>query len=237
LTAAAFDLSLPAPERQRAAGLAAGWSDFLYVPGRGFTSPIEPGLFRSSYVVAPAEGRAVRVSSLAVPAFGGELCRIRLEPVASFRRENLGSFFEPTRRGVVYATSPDRRGGLTRSPAKAGWSYEGPSLASRLASVTAVALIRERVTGGSGDAAFSWVADRGLALTAADGQPFLLLATAEEDEQALFAPRPGLYAPLIDPAIPETPGASVRELLGYADRPDLALTVEAIPLPFRERAS
>jgi len=232
---APFDLTLPAPERLRAAGLAAPWSDFLYVPGRGFTSPIEPGLYRSSFVIAPAEGRAVRVSSFAVPAFGGELCRIRLEPLVSFRQEDLGSFFEPARRGVVYAMSPDRRGAVTPSPGRPGWSYDGPTLKPRLGRVARAELIRERVTGGSGDV-FAWTADRGLALTGADGQPCLLLAIPDGDEQVMFARRPGLYTALIDPSAPTPPGAAIRDLLGYGDRPDLTVDVEIIPLPSGERA-
>jgi hypothetical protein len=233
---ATFDLCLPAPERLRAAGLAVEWTDFLYVPGRGFTSQIEPGLYRSSFVIAPAAGRAVRVSSFVVPAFGGELCRIRLESLVSFRQENLGSFFEPARRGVVYAMSPDRSGALTRAPGRPGWSYDGPSMKPRLGRVGEVQLIRERVTGGAGDAGFSWTADRGLALASADGQRVLLLATPDDAEQAVFAPRPGLYAALLDPKAPTAPGATIRELLGYGDRPDLSVDVDLIPLPGGERA-
>ncbi len=228
---APFELCLPVPERVRAAGLAAEWSDFLYVPGRGFTSPIEPGLHRSSFVVALATGRAVRVSSFVVPAFGAELCRLRLEPLVSFRPENLGSFFEPARRGMIYAMSADRSATLTRSPDRPGWSYDGPSLRSRLARVAKVHVVRERVHGGSGDAAFSWVADRGLALTGANGQRCLLLANPEDAEQALFTPRLGFYGPLLDPDAPPTPGAAVKDLLGYADRPDLTITTDLIPLP------
>ena len=65
-----FDLRLPEPERRRAAGLVTRWRDLLYVPGPEFTSPLDPGLYRSSFVIVPAEGRAVRVSSFVVPAFG-----------------------------------------------------------------------------------------------------------------------------------------------------------------------
>ena len=228
---APFELCLPVPERVRAAGLASDWSDFLYVPGRGFTSSIEPGLFRASFVVVLASGRAVRVSSFVVPAFGAELCRLRLEPLVSFRFENLGSFFEPTRRGVIYAMSSERSGALTRTPDRPGWSYDGPSLRPRLVRVAKVDVVRERVTGGSGDTAFSWITDRGLALTGADGERSLLLANPEDAEQALFTARLGFYAPLVDPAAPPIPGATVKDLLGYADRPDLTVTIDLVSLP------
>jgi hypothetical protein len=82
----ALALSLPEPERRRAAGLVGGWSDFLYVPWPGFVSPIEPGMYRSSLIIVPAGAEAVRVSSLVVPAFGGELCRLGVEPLHFARR-------------------------------------------------------------------------------------------------------------------------------------------------------
>ena len=213
-----FELRLPEPERRRAAGLAASWQDFLYVPGPGFSSPLDAGLYRSSFVIIPADGCAVRVSSFVVPAFGAELCRLRVEPLVSFRLDNLGSFFEPSRRGVVYAMSADRKGPVARPPDRQEWSYGGPPLGPRLERVECVRLIREHVTGGAGDGAFSWVADRGLALTGADGQESLLLAVPETSEQSSFLPALGLYRALLDPAAPETPGATVKELLGYGDR-------------------
>jgi len=226
-----FDLRLPEPERRRAAALATRWNDLLYVPGPGFTAPLEPGLYRSSFVIAPADGPAVRVSSLVVPAFGGELCRLRLEPLVSFRPENLGSFFEPGRRGMVYAMSPDRKGRVVRPPDRPGWSYDGRSLQQRLERVGRVRLIRERVTGGSGDGTFSWVADRGLALTGADGRESLLLAGPDSPEQAAFVTGLGFYRALVDPAAPETPGATVKELLGYGDwEGELRVEVEIEPL-------
>src|SRR5690349_20145439 len=107
-----FDLRLPEPERRRAGSLATAWRDLLYVPGPGFSSPLDPGLYRSTFVIVPADAPAIRVSSFVVLAFGGELCRLRLEPLVSFRIENMGSFFEPSRRGIVYAMSPDRQRGL-----------------------------------------------------------------------------------------------------------------------------
>jgi integrase len=45
-----------------AAGLADRWSDFLYVPGPDFVSPLDPGLYRSTFVIVPATGRAVRAA-------------------------------------------------------------------------------------------------------------------------------------------------------------------------------
>ena len=213
-----FDLSLPEPERRRAALLRGPWRDLLYVPGPGFTSPIEPGLYSSSFVVLPADGPAVRVSSLVVPAFGGEICRLRLESLTSYRPENLGSFFEPSRRGVVYAMSADRRTGLARPPDRPGWSYDGGSLADRLADVRQVRLLREHVSGGVGDGTFSWMADRGLVLTsAADVESLLLALPADSENAALISP-PGLYRALFDPAALPVPGASPAELLGYGDR-------------------
>jgi hypothetical protein len=226
-----FDLRLPEPERRRAAGLATRWHDLLYIPGPGFTSPLDPGLYRSTFVIVPAEGRAVRVSSFVVPAFGGELCRLRLEPLVSFRADNLGSFFEPRRRGVVYAMSPDRKTGAARPPDRPEWSYQGPSLQPRLERAERVRLIRERVTGGCGDSAFSWVADRGLVIVGGDDRDMLLLARPDESEQAVFVTGLGFYRALLDPAAPETPGATVRELLGYGDRGDeLRIEVEIEPL-------
>jgi hypothetical protein len=222
----AFDLRLPEPERRRAAGLATRWDDLLYVPGPGFTSPLDPGLYRSNFVILPAEGRAVRVSSFVVPAFGGELCRLRLEPLVSFRAENLGSFFEPRRRGIVHAMSPDRKTGAARSPDRLGWSYQGASLRPRLQPAERVRVIRERVSGGAGDSAFSWVADRGLAIAGGDSQDMLLLAGPDSSEQAILVTGLGFYRALLDPAAPETPGATVRELLGYGDREELRIEVE-----------
>jgi hypothetical protein len=226
-----LDLRLPDIERRRAAALATEWSDLLYVPGRGFASPIDPGVYRSTFVIVPAGGSALRVSSLTVPAFGGEVCRLRLEALTSFRRETLGSFFEPGRRGVVYALSLDRTERSAGPADRPGWSYDGPSLAPRLRRVERVRLIRERVTGGGDDRAFSWVADRGLAIAGADGGEGLFLASPDTSEDAAFAAAPGLYRALVDASAPETPGAAVTELLGYGDwRGPLRVVVEIEPL-------
>jgi hypothetical protein len=201
------------------------WTDLLYVPGPLFTSPLEPGIYRSNIVIVPAGGRAVRVSSFVVPAFGGELCRLRLEALNSFRAENLGSFFEPERRGVVYAMSADRKTSAARPPDRPGWSYDGRSLRPYLDRLERVRIVREQVTGRSGDSMFSWVADRGLLLTGRDGSEMLLLAAPDRSEQVLFITSMGFYRALLDPAAPEIPGATVQELLGYGDREE-ALRVE-----------
>jgi len=220
-----FDLCLPEPEQRRATQLATRWRDLLYVPGPGFTSPLEPGIYRSSFAIVPAEGRAVRVSSFVVPAFGSELCRLRLEPLASVRAENLGSFFDPERRGVVYAMSGDRKTGAARPPDRPEWSYQGPSLRQRLDHLERVRIVRERVTGGSEGSAFSWIADRGLALTGQGGHEMLLLASPDPSEHALLVTGIGFYRALLDPNAQAIPGATVQELLGYGDREE-SLRVE-----------
>jgi len=222
----AFDHRLPEPERRRAGQLATHWTDLLYVPGPDFTSPLEPGIYRANLVIVLADERAVRVSSFVVPAFGGELCRLRLEALASFRPENLGSFFEPERRGVVYAMSADRKTGAARPPDRPGWSFEGRSLRPHLDRLERVRIVRELVTGRSGDSTFSWVADRGLLLTGRDASEMLFLAAPDRSEQVLFITGMSFYRALLDPAAPEIPGATVRELLGYGDREE-DLRVEA----------
>jgi hypothetical protein len=107
---------------------------------------------------------------------------------------------------------------VVRPPDRPGWSYEGPSLQPLLADVRRVRLLRERVTGGDGDHAFSWTADRGLALTSAAGEDVLILARPAESEQVALVAPPGLYRALLDPTAPAVPGATPAELLGYGDR-------------------
>ena len=212
------DLSLPEGERRLAADLRGTWRDLLYAPGPGFASPLDPGIYSSSLVILLGDGRALRVSSLVTPAFGAELCRLQLEALQSCPTDNLGSFFEPSRRGHVYALSPDRGTGRTRPPEEPGWSYDGPPLAEHLGDVRLVRLLRERVDGGEGDGAFSWVADRGLVLTSATGAVSLLLALPVPSERAALVFPLGLYRALLDPAAVAVPGASPAELLGHGDR-------------------
>jgi hypothetical protein len=224
-------LVLSEPEHRLAALLIGRWRDCLYAPGPGVQSPLEPGVYASSFIVLPEDGPALRVSSLVVPAFGGDLCRIRLEPLLDYRLQRFGSLFEPSRRGTIYAMAADRRGGGARSPDQPGWSAEDPSLVERLSAVTRVRVLRERIDGGRGDGAFSWVADRGLALTGPGGEESLFLARPDEDERAVLASPLGLYRALLDPAITPVPGASHAELLGYGDwAQPFTVSIEALPL-------
>jgi len=214
-----LDLLLPPTERRLAARMVGPLTDFLYVPGPDFTSPLEPGLYRSSAVVMPADGAPIRLSSFPVPAFGVTLCRLRLESVRSLKREHFGSFFDPSRRGIVYTMSADRRSGAVVPPPAVlpEWSYRGASLSTRLADVTTVRVLRERVSAASGDEMVSWVADRGLALAGAAGLESLLLAVGDSDDRVAVLPEVALYRALLDPAAPVVPGATVRDLLGYGD--------------------
>ena len=112
-----------------------------------------------------------------------------------------------------------------------GWSYDGASLAERLADVRKVRLLREHVSGGVGDGAFSWTADRGLVLTGATDAESLLLALPADSENAALISPPGLYRALFDPAALPVPGASPAELLGYGDRNppfDVAIHLETL---------
>jgi len=223
------DLRLPEPERRLAAALASAWRDLLYVPGPGFTSPLDPGVYRSSFVIALAAGAAVRLSSLIVPAFGTELCRLRLEPLERHPAERLGSFFEPARTGAVHALTGDRLGGAARPPDRAEWRYEGPALVARLGRPSRVRLLRE-VGRGAG---FSWQADRGIVITTGDGDACLLLGEADPGETASFLPTLGLHRALLDPSAELPPGVSVRGLLGYGEwDADVDVTVELRSLPY-----
>jgi hypothetical protein len=227
MTTPHVDLTLPDVERQWAASLATTWRDLLYAPGPGFTSPLDPGAYRSSVVVVRGDGVAIRVTSLVAPAFGGELCRLRLEALGQHRPHALGSFFEPSRTGTVYALSPDRGDAAARAPDRAEWRYEGASLATRLGRVDRVRVLRERARG----AGASWTADRGLVLTGADRAECVLLGVSEPAEVALFLPSPGLYRALLDPGTAPQPGITVRDLLGYGGRDDdVDVTVELHPL-------
>jgi hypothetical protein len=222
-----LDLRLTARERALASSLRAPWRDLLYTPGPGFTSPLEPGAYRSSVVIVPTDGPPVRVSSLVTPAFAGELCRIRLEVLPHAPAASLGSFFEPARRGTVYTLTPDRAAGAAAAPDRAGWRYEGPELASRLGSIRRVRLLREQARGPD----LAWQADRGLALAGDGDAECLLLSLAEPPETVLFLPSPGLYRVLLDASVTPPPGVSPRELLGYGDWPgEIEVTVDLIPI-------
>jgi len=215
-------------ERVLLAALVAPWRDLLYAPGRGFTSPLDPGVYRTSVVVVPGAGPAIRVSSVVLPAFGGEVCRLRLETLPHDPPPSLGSFFDPARTGTVYALAPERGVAAAQAPARAEWRYDGASLAPRLGRISGIRLLRERGRGPG----FSWEADRGLVLTGGDGAESLVLAVAEPPEAALFLPSPGLYRTLLDPAATAKPGVTVRDLLGHGDRDDsVETTIELLPMP------
>jgi len=223
-----IDLPLPHVERALAAALGAPWRDLLYVPGPDLTSPLEPGVFRSAFVAVPAVGPAIRISSIVVPAFGIELCRLQLEPLMDYRAEMLGSFFDPERRGRIFRMTKERDA-LSAQPAeREGWSYAGSSLGERLGRVERVRLIRERVVARLGGQQVGWTADRGLVLDVPGSEPCLLMATTESAEQALFLPAPRLYRALLAGTAP-APGATARELLGYGGwREDFELALETV---------
>ena len=224
---ARIDLRLPDPERRLAATLGPGGatSSTRPVPASPPRSIPAPTA-RASWSSRP-HGPAVRVSSLVVPAFGGDLCRLRLETLERAPSESFGSFFEVTRTGRVYALTPDRSAGAARAPERAEWRYEGPALASRLGRITGLRLLRERVRGGD----FSWQADRGLVLTDAAGGECLAAERGRAvGDRAL---------PAVARSVPRRPrrgrsrhppGSRVRDLLGYGAWPDdLDVTVELLP--------
>jgi len=220
------ELKLPDRERVLLAALDRPWRDLLYAPGPGFTSSLDPGAYRTSLVIVPVDGPAIRVSSSITPAFGGELCRLRLEALSQ-EPPSLGSFFDPARTGTVYALTPGRGVAAARAPERVEWRYAGASLASRFARIGGLRLLRERGRGPYG----SWDADRGLVISAADGGESLVLAIAQPAEAALFLPSPGLYRTLLDPAIAPKPGVTARDLLGHGDRDEAAeVTIEILPL-------
>jgi hypothetical protein len=184
-------------------------------------------------VVVPAEGPAIRISSTVVPAFGIELCRLQLEPLPDYRAEILGSFFDPERRGRIFAMTKERQALSARPADRAGWSYAGPSLGERLGRVERIRLIRERVAARLDGQTIGWTADRGLVFDVPGSEPCLLLASAESAEQALFLPVPRLYRALLGSSA-AAPGATARELLGYSEwrgHFELALETRAIGGP------
>jgi hypothetical protein len=226
VTSPHVDLLLPESERALLRSLLARWDDLLYAPGPGLTSPLDPDAYRSSVVIVPARGAVMRVSSVVAPAFGTDLCRIQVEVLPQGPAASLGSFFDLSRTGRVYTLTPERGAtAAARAPDRAEWRYGGASLAPALGRVRGLRLLREHGRGESG----SWSADRGLAMTGADGVDRLLLSVADPAESALFLPVPGLYRTLLDPAAPPPPGATARDLLGHGDRDvPVEVTVEAL---------
>jgi hypothetical protein len=146
----AVDLTLSEAEQRWAAALVGSWSDLLYRPGPGFASPLEPGFFRASFLIVPVGAVAVRVTSMVVPAFGGELCRLRLEPVPTLPHETFGSFFDPTRRGRIWSMGADRGMPGAYAPDEKDWFYAGAGLAPHLGETARVQVLRERVRAGAG---------------------------------------------------------------------------------------
>jgi hypothetical protein len=220
-------LHLPDEERDLLRSLVSPWRDLLYAPGPGFTSPLDPGAYRTSLVIVPAAGSPIRVSSVVTPAFRSEICRLRIEVLPQAPPPSLGSFFDPARTGTVYALTPGRDGAAAQAPARAEWRYDGVSLAPRLGGIRGVRVLREHGRGPG----CSWDADRGLAFSGADGAPSLVLAVAEPAEAALFLPSPGLYQTLLDAGAPPKPGVTIRDLLGHGDRDDgVEATIELLPL-------
>ncbi|MBI3625192.1 MAG: hypothetical protein HY215_03460 [Candidatus Rokubacteria bacterium] len=223
---------MPEHERRLAARLGGSWRDLLYVPGPGLAPALEPGLYRSSFIVLLADGPAVRITSALFTVFGDTLCRLRLEAVEPPRLETFGSFFDPARRGIVYTMAPDHReAGGRRDPDHPEWHYGGQSLRPRLSLVTGVRLLRERAVSMAGGEPIEWVADRGLVLKGAGGEESLLLASPDLSEHAQFIPSLAFYGVLLDPKAPARPGATARELLGYGawdDSLEIALELETL---------
>ena len=147
MSAPHVSLHLPGHERTLLRSLVAPWRDLLYAPGPGFTSPLDPGAYRTSIVIVPVAGPAVRLSSVVMPAFGGELCRLRLEALPLDPPPSRGSFFDLSRTGTVYALTSERGVAAARAPDRAEWRYGGVSLASRLGRIGGMRLLRERGRG------------------------------------------------------------------------------------------
>jgi hypothetical protein len=227
MSAPHVSLRLPDHERELLAALVSPWRDLLYAPGPDLTSPLDPGAYRTSVVIVPVAGPAIRISSVIMPAFGGEVCRVRLEALPHDPPSSLGSFFDLARTGTVYALSPERAVAPARAPERAEWRYGGASLASRLGRISGIRLLRERGRGAAG----SWEADRGVVITGADASSCLVLGTAEPSETTLFLPTLGLYRAVVDPAAARQPGVTVSDLLGHGDRDDpVEVTAELHPV-------
>src|SRR4029453_6055015 len=119
------DLTLPESERALLRSLLAPWRDLLYAPGPGLTSALDPGAYRTSVVIVPAAGSAVRVSSVVAPAFGSDLCGLHVEALGQPPGAVLGSFFDLSRAGVVYALAPDGGTAAAPPPGHAEWRAGG----------------------------------------------------------------------------------------------------------------
>lgn len=227
MSAPHVSLRLPDHERDLLQSLVSPWRDLLYAPGPDLTSPLDPGAYRTSIVIVPVAGPAMRLSSVVMPAFGGELCRLHLETLPHDPPPSLGSFFDLTRTGTVYALTPERGVAAGRAPDRAEWRYGGVSLAPRLGRIRGMRVLHERGRGAAG----SWDADRGFVITGADGEPGLVLGAAEPGEATLFLPTLGLYRVVVDPAAARQPGVTVSDLLGHGDRDDpVEITVELHPV-------
>ncbi len=221
-------LRLPDHERDLLAVLVSPWRDLLYAPGPGFTSPLDPGAYRTSIVIVPAAGPAVRVSSVVMPAFGAEICRLRLEALPHDPPPSLGSFFDPARTGTVYALTPDRERAAAQAPARAEWRYDGVSLAPRLGGISGPARaarararpgrLRGKRTAGSPSSA----------------------PTASEPGAGGGRAGGGGAVPAVARSLPgrcstprrhRKPGVTVRDLLGHGDRDaGVEITIELLPL-------
>lgn len=227
MSAPHVSLRLTDHERALLSALVSPWRDLLYAPGPDFASPLDPGSYRTSLVIVPATGVAIRVSSAVMPAFGGEVGRLCFEALPHGPPSSLGSFFDLARTGTVYALTPEHGVAAARSPDRAEWRYHGASLAPRLGRIGGLRLLHERGHGAAG----SWEVDRGLVIAGADADPCLVLATTEPGESTLFLPTLGLYRPLVDPAAARQPGVTVSDLLGHGDRDDaFEITVALQPV-------
>ena len=134
-----------------------------------------------------------------MPAYGGELCRLRLETVAADRLDALGSFFDPSRRGWMYALPADRSAARLDAGERTGWSYDGPSLRPRLGEVARARILVERVRGETSGREFSWATHRGLVLIGPGGEESLFLAEPDYGEAARSCPLWARIAPCSTP--------------------------------------
>ncbi len=222
-------LQLPAPERWSRRPRSPG-RDFLYAPGPGFISPLDPGAYRTSFVIVPTPrprgprvlGRhpGLRRRPLPPSARGARRAIPRREPRLLLRSD---SHRHASTRSLPAATRARRA-----AAGRADWRYEGPAAgAAARSDHPALRLLRERGRGPG----FSWQADRGAVSWTPPAGESWSLAVAEPSEAALFLPSPGLFAPLSTPGAPPPPGVTVRDFLGYGDvTGGLEITIERIPI-------